>query len=604
MLRTVQRSWRLITSRQQITISVLAGIRIVANLLDVVGVLLVGVVLALALGVQAELLLNLLPGLSPREMLVALTLTAGALFYAKTALGIALARTTSFYFAKIESLLSVEIANWIFTGNLPRARTFSRAEVHWSVLFSTNIALTELLGQLITFITELSSIIFIFALLFLTDWRSAIGVTVYLSVLILLIQLSSRRASQAAGSAVAEGSIAVNNALSDLQTAFREISVMSRTGVFLERISESREAVARGMATYNYLIAMPRYIVELGLILGALGLATFQLLARDTVDYLVIGIFMAGGLRMMSSALPVLRSFQSVRFNMALAESAQDMLSEIREEATEGGKAEFQHVSHSVTGYPNFTGTLMSVDLRNVSFRYPEGDQSINVLDEITFSISPGSTVAIIGPSGAGKSTLVDLILGLLPPSSGEIVVSGVPPNVLRSLNSGLIGYVPQKPGVVSGTIEANIAIGIPAGEVDRVKLWDAIDVAQLRDVVTALPDGVETDLGKHSDSLSGGQLQRIGVARALYTKPGLLVLDEATSALDAETEASVYESFEGLDAATTIIIVAHRLSTIQKADAIIVLDEGKVIASGTFQELRRSSQLVRRHIELMTFDG
>jgi len=156
---------------------------------------------------------------------------------------------------------------------------------------------------------------------------------------------------------------------------------------------------------------------------------------------------------------------------------------------------------------------------------------------------------------------------------------------------------------LVSGTIEQNIALGVPIDEIDQVALWDAIASAKLTELVASLPDGVKSSLGKQSDSLSGGQLQRLGLARALYTKPRLLVLDEATSALDAETEATISESLALLKGHTTLVIVAHRLSTVQKADVIHVLDQGRIIASGTFQELRKGSPLVKKYVRLMSFD-
>jgi ATP-binding cassette subfamily C protein len=156
---------------------------------------------------------------------------------------------------------------------------------------------------------------------------------------------------------------------------------------------------------------------------------------------------------------------------------------------------------------------------------------------------------------------------------------------------------------LVSGTIEQNIALGVPFEEIDQVALWAAINAAKLSELVSSLPDGVKSSLGKQSDSLSGGQLQRLGLARALYTNPRLLVLDEATSALDAETEATISESLALLKGHTTLIVVAHRLSTVQKADVIHVLAEGLIIASGTFQELRNGSPLVKRYVQLMSFD-
>jgi ABC-type bacteriocin/lantibiotic exporters, contain an N-terminal double-glycine peptidase domain len=187
----------------------------------------------------------------------------------------------------------------------------------------------------------------------------------------------------------------------------------------------------------------------------------------------------------------------------------------------------------------------LAVEVAGVSFSYTDRGVTDPVLRDISLTIEPGQTVAFIGPSGAGKSTLVDLILGLHEPSSGQILCDGVPPKEYRAAKPGVIGYVPQKPGLVSGSVRENVALGLRPKEVDEEALVQALEQAEIAEFVDSLPQGVDSSLGHHVDSLSGGQIQRIGLARALYTKPRLLVLDEATSALDAEIEASITSSFK-----------------------------------------------------------
>ena len=241
------------------------------------------------------------------------------------------------------------------------------------------------------------------------------------------------------------------------------------------------------------------------------------------------------------------------------------------------------------------------MEVSAVSFSYTDRGVSDPVLLDISLTIEPGQTVAFIGPSGAGKSTLIDLILGLHEPSNGRILCGGVPPKEYRTVKPGVIGYVPQKPGLVSGSVRENVALGLRPEEVDEEALTQALERAEIADFVNSLPHGVDSSLGHHVDSISGGQIQRIGLARALYTKPRLLALDEATSALDAEVEASITSSLKNLNQETTIIIVAHRLSTVQDADVVIAMDGGKIVGSGSFKELQESSPLVRKYVSLMT---
>ena len=213
--------------------------------------------------------------------------------------------------------------------------------------------------------------------------------------------------------------------------------------------------------------------------------------------------------------------------------------------------------------------------------------------------IPAGSQVALIGRSGAGKSTIADVMCGLLPPSRGEVKLSvGMIHDADRPRQS--VSYVPQKPGLVSGTIANNVALGVPDNEIDSAKVRECLSRAHLMQVIDALPDGIDSDLGKLQDSLSGGQAQRLGLARALYTNPGLLVMDEATSALDAESESEIAKALEELRGSVTVVLIAHRLNTIQHADQVFLIEEGSVIDQGKFTDLVKRNRSVERLVELM----
>jgi ATP-binding cassette subfamily C protein len=174
----------------------------------------------------------------------------------------------------------------------------------------------------------------------------------------------------------------------------------------------------------------------------------------------------------------------------------------------------------------------------------------------------------------------------------------------ISRLLPGLLGYVPQKPGMISGTIKQNIALGVSLEEIDKSKLQNSIQGSHLADVVNSLPDGLDTQLGKRRDELSGGQLQRIGLARALYTQPSLLVMDEATSALDADSENEINKAIDELRGKVTVILIAHRLNTVQRSDIVFLVEEGQITASGTFSELLRTNSTVKKLADLMAIDS
>jgi ATP-binding cassette subfamily C protein len=240
------------------------------------------------------------------------------------------------------------------------------------------------------------------------------------------------------------------------------------------------------------------------------------------------------------------------------------------------------------------------IRFENVFKRYPNGREALR---GVTFSLERGEMAFLTGPSGAGKSTLAELVLGLALPTGGTVRVGGVEPLALRAAVPGAVSYVPQRPGMVSGTIAENVALGIDDDAIDRDRVLEVLRFAQLEDLVRSLPNGIDTSMGKQSDAFSGGQLQRIGLARALYAQPRLLVLDEATSGLDAGTESIISRSLQELRGSTTLIVIAHRLSTVQHADTVFVIEQGRLTASGDFPTVRSTVPMVAEYVKLMSFD-
>lgn len=221
--------------------------------------------------------------------------------------------------------------------------------------------------------------------------------------------------------------------------------------------------------------------------------------------------------------------------------------------------------------------------IKNVSYRYPNTEE--NVLEGINICINKGQSVAFIGPSGAGKTTISDIILSLLKPTAGEILMDGINIEDLGGEWNKIIGYVPQMVYIVDDNIRNNIAFGEEEGMIDDSKIWDALKMARLDDFVMGLPEGLETVVGERGIRFSGGQRQRLAIARALYRHPEILVLDEATAALDNETEAEVMKAIETLQGYKTLIIVAHRLTTVRKCDVIYEVKNRKITRKEKIEE-------------------
>jgi ATP-binding cassette subfamily C protein len=518
------------------------------------------------------------------------------LFLGKALFSLLLTRSTAFFLAKVEARSSKRIAEIVFGGTLTNVRKRSREELLWAVQNGSAAAFNALLNAASSILTEVSLFLAICLGFLLIDPLSTIAAVAYFVLIAMTIQFFLGTLMQRESEKSAAGHIAANAALNDLTSVFRELSVLGKRQKYIENIYKARLQAANSGAAQYFLSGIPRYIIEAGLLVGIALFLTVQFLTADLIAAAgTISVFLFGGFRLMAAILPLQSSILSLRSILPVANAALNILASkpsAREEAENGR-------STIVSGGQRSTSTQggVEVELNGVVFAFE--DSSHPVLDGINLKISPGSQAALMGPSGAGKSTLADIMCAVLEPNSGKVLIDGVNP-FRESLKLSPMSYVPQKPGLVSGTIADNVALGVSREDMDIEQVRYSLSQAHLLDVIDNLPDGVNAPLGKLLDGLSGGQVQRLGLARALYNKPGLLIMDEATSALDAESEAEIQKALDGLRGKVTVVLIAHRVNTIQNADVVFLLAEGKLIDQGTFQELLRRNPSVERVVELM----
>ena len=604
MLQTVKTSLRLLTPRQRLGYMLLLGTRVFVNFLDIAGVAAVGLLGAAGasgfLGNSEASFFGISINIRTPGVLLGVMGAVAGFFLLKAALSVLLIRTTAFFLANIEIKNATEIAQFLFTGGLSELRQYSKSEVQFAVTGSTNVTFSGVLGSAGMLVTESALLLFMFGLFVFVDPFAAVVITLYFLMVIGIFQLLSSARIQQSGKDFAEGSMDVTQVSLDMFEAFKEISVLMKQFFFLDRFTTARRTYAYGDAQMRFLMAIPRYFVETALAVGALAFVAWQLSRGEVSDGLVTaGVFLAGGVRMMAALLPLQNAVLALKNQVEQAKISQEILQKSRT-SKESISAVLESSKDSMGAYRE-SNKGVRVELSGVTFTHPGSDKP--AVRNVSFSIEPGSSVAMVGPSGAGKTTLADLILGLNSPQQGVVTVDGVSARQLRESRPGLMAYVPQRPGLVSGTLVENIALGLPKDAIEHARVESALQKARLEEFVSELPDGVHTRLGKNVDSLSGGQTQRLGLARALYTNPKLIVLDEATSALDAEAEASISESIRNIGEDTTVIVIAHRLSTVQRADAVHVIDNGELVASGTFKHLRKTVPMIQEYVRLMSFD-
>jgi ABC-type multidrug transport system fused ATPase/permease subunit len=347
----------------------------------------------------------------------------------------------------------------------------------------------------------------------------------------------------------------------------KDVKLLGREGDFLAQYRMHAAQSARAAQLMTTLQQLPRLWLELLAIIGFAGLAASMVAQGRALETVVptLGLFAAATFRLMPSVNRVISAMQSLRYGLPVI----DTLS-----------AEFNLAAPDAAGTrAPVTPFRRTIELNKVTYAYPAAPAS--ALKDLSLVIRHGECLGIIGGSGAGKSTLVDILLGLLTPDNGEVRVDGE--DIQQALRKwqDQIGYVPQSIFLTDDTLTRNVAFGLPDEQIDKAKVWRAIHAAQLAEYVHSLPQGPNTLMGERGMRLSGGQRQRIGIARALYHDPAVLVLDEATTSLDATTEREVMQAVRALQGTKTILIVAHRLSTVDNCDRLYRLEQGRVVKEG-----------------------
>ena len=362
--------------------------------------------------------------------------------------------------------------------------------------------------------------------------------------------------------------------LQHLQQGFggvKDVKVLGRENHFIQQYDEHLVGNAKVLRRFSIAQALPRFGLEILTILGlAVLVGTMVASGRELSSVLpVLGLFGASAFRLLPAVNRVINNFQTINMSRPIMNSLEHDLGlgfEIVNEKTEDLKLE------------------AVIELQDIHFSYESAPTE--ALSGVSLQIKRGEAVGLVGPSGSGKSTLIDVLLGLLAPTSGKVLVDGTNVNLVLRKWQDQIGYVPQSIFLTDDSLKANVAFGVADSNIDEQAVHAAIRSAQLEEFVATLPNGLDTVVGERGVRLSGGQRQRIGIARALYHNPSVLVLDEATSSLDTETEHGVMQAVQALQGDKTVIIVAHRLSTVEYCDRLYRLEDSRIVDEGSFEEV------------------
>ena len=564
--------------------------------LDLLGVLLLGSIVAIATSAvqgrplpgiinQSIEFLNL-QNMTPQALATVFGVVATISLLSKSFLNYYLNLRNSRFLASREAKISARMAQLILTQPITTLQKFGTPEYQHSLTIGVNSATVGILAGTIAIVSEIFlQVVMATTLLVFSPTLLLIFVLYFGAIFLLLNWMLGEKANKWSAR-VTSLSIAGTRAIADSLGSYREIVVSGKRDHFISIFRKSREEALEFSVKSSMLGQFSKYVFENSVILGGVVFAGYAFFTKTALEAAsLLAIFIAAASRIAPSIL-------KIQLGTLLLKGAR------------GATSKFFEILHHLEQQSEQITSSIKNDLdssvirfREVSFRYPSSDK--NALSEFSSEFKTGEFTAIVGPTGSGKSTLIDLMLGVLRPTHGSISVFGRDPEQVPG-SSIRVGYVPQRVYLSEGSLIENICFGESSTQWDEDRVWDVLDTVLLRQWAAELPEGLTTLIGEGGARLSGGQRQRLGIARALYANPNLLVLDEATSALDAISEYEITEAFERLDKGLTKVVIAHRLSTVLKADKIVYLKGGKIQGMGTFNELRELIPDFDRQAELM----
>jgi ABC-type multidrug transport system fused ATPase/permease subunit len=450
----------------------------------------------------------------------------------------------------------------------------------------------SVLSTLLSSTANLFTLIAISILLCIASPLAVVSLVFMVAPLVLLFNLF-REKMQFWGKELYEANQGMIRSVNHGLGAFKETRVIGCGSYFEEDCATQAERFANASIGFYAFKLSPRYITEAMLVVFLVGFTSISLFLNQNMEELTstLSIFALASIRLIPAFSNLASGISSLKNSSYALNQLYSDLKELeniendKNQELEARSNLVQKLEHQqVLKEDKSFRFNHQVVLEQVTYSYPNASEI--ALEKISLTLEKGKSIAFIGKSGAGKTTLADVILGLLTPQSGDIQVDGQSIYSNLRLWQNLIGYIPQSIFLTDDTIERNIAFGVPDHLINSERLDKAIQGAQLKDVIDNLPDGVKTRVGERGVRLSGGQRQRVGIARALYHERDILVLDEATSALDNETESLVTEAIQSLSGSKTMIIIAHRLTTVQDCDCIYRMEKGKIIQSGSYREV------------------
>ena len=597
----LRKSLRILDRKDRKKLVFISVIQVFLGVLDLFGVLAIGLLGTLSVtSVQSRdpdsrifRVLEML-GLSSFSIQVQASIigiAAAMLLVGRTVISFFITRSILYFMSRRGAKISANLISRLLAQPMLVVQRWSSQESLFAVTSGVQIITLQIVGQSVMLVADIALLLILVLGLFAVDPITSLGTIFIFGVVALVLYKSMHGRANRIGSLNSKLTIKSNEKIIEVLSSYRESVVRNRRDYYARSIAETRLEIANANAEIGFMPYISKYVLEVTVILGAVLIAALQFAVKDAAQAVaMLAIFVATGTRIGPAVLRIQQGVVMMKNSFGMAKPTLDLIDFL------GDKPMVEHFDDVVhTEHLGFEG---SVELGNVCITYPGKYEP--ALDNVSISAETGSIIAIVGPSGAGKTTLVDVLLGVIEPDQGFVRISNVTPLEAISKWPGAIAYVPQDVMVINGSIRENIALGYPTEAASNNLINDAIRIASLTQFVENLTEGLDSNLGERGGKISGGQRQRIGIARAMLTKPKLLVLDEATSSLDGNTEENISSSIQKLRGSTTVVLIAHRLSTVRDADLVLYMDKGEIVARGTFEEVRNAVPDFDRQAKLM----
>lgn len=590
IVSVLKSSFALLDKKTQQKFILVCIFQILLSILDLVSVALVGLIASLAIrGVQSqepgdrtERVLQLIHAdkISLQGQVMILACIALTLLVGKTLISVLVTKRTLKFLANRGADLARNLISNILQLPINKLQQVGLHKLQYSFGAGITGVTLGVIGISTTIIADLSLLLILGIGLFYLSTSVAIISFIFFGGIALILHFAIRNHARKVGQRILSSEISTNKKIFEAFSIYREIFIRSKRYYYASEISTLRAETAIAQADQIFLPNLSKYVIEIALVVGATLIAGIQFLTQSaTAAMASLGLFLMAGSRIAPALLRIQQSFIQIETNMDSVTSTLEVLNKYSETIHDSdgsfinGRIDFK-----------YEGFRPTIQVNNLTFDF--GDNGFH-FKTTNLRVERGEFIAVVGPSGSGKTSFVNALLGLLDLSSGSVLISGVSPKIAIQKWPGSIAYVPQDINMANATVAENIELGMGFQETNEEALNYAIDSSELREVVSSLENGLNTEIGDAGQQLSGGQRQRLGLARALYTHPQLLILDEATSALDSETERLISEALLALRGKVTVVVIAHRLSTVRNADRVLYIKDGEIVCDGPFQNVR-----------------